>query len=155
MKSNLKIAIFYIVLIGVIIIATATLFQSMPREEVTFSDVVSFFKDEQVKEFVIDEDNVITMSVRVVLPDGSETTGVYTYELRNLDLFLWALGDTVNDQYERGIIESYNIPAPTAIPWWVAYLPYVIITVLLIAVWIFVMNQTMGGKFYIGDLFQA
>ena len=146
MKSNLKIAIFYIVLIGVIIIATATLFQSMPREEVTFSDVVSFFKDEQVKEFVIDEDNVITMSVRVVLPDGSETTGVYTYELRSLDLFLWALGDTVIDQHERGVIESYNIPAPKRIPWWVAYLPYVIITVLLIAVWIFVMNQTMGGK---------
>ncbi len=147
MKSNLKVAIFYIVLIGVIIFGTAALFQSLPKEEVTFSDVVTYFKNEQVKEFVIDEENTLTMTVRVILPDGAEGEALRVYELRNLDLFLWALGDTVTDQYERGVIESYNIPAPQKIPAWVAYLPYIIITVLLIGVWIyFMVNMSGGGK---------
>ncbi len=146
MKSNFKIAIFYIVLIGVIIFGTAALFQSLPKEEVTFSDVVSYFENEQVKEFVIDEENLLTMSVRVVLADGSEGEALYTYELRSLDLFLWALGDTVTEQYEAGIIESYNIPAPKSIPVWVAYLPYIIIIVLIIAVWIYFMVNMSGGK---------
>ncbi|MBQ8747282.1 MAG: ATP-dependent zinc metalloprotease FtsH [Clostridia bacterium] len=145
MKRNFKVAIFYIILIGVIIFGTAALFQSLPKEEVTFSDVITYFENEQVKEFVIDEDNLLTMTVRVVL-DGVEGEAIYTYELRSLDLFLWALGDTVLEQYENGIIESYNIPAPKSIPMWVAYLPYIIIIVLFIAVWIFFMANMSGGK---------
>ncbi len=146
MKSNFKIAVFYIILIGVIIFGAAALFQGLPQEEVTFSDVVTYFEKEQVKDFTIDEDNVLTMTVRVPLSEGAQTETVYTYELRNLDLFIWALGDTVRDQHARGVIESYNIPAPEQLPIWVAYLPYIIIIVLIIAVWIFFMVNMSGGK---------
>lgn len=55
----------------------------------------------------------------------------------------------VSDQSERGVITRYDLPAPMDIPWWVSFLPYVVMIVLFIALWIFVMNQASGrgGKF--------
>ena len=146
MKSNLKIAIFYILLIGVIIIASTALVRSVPTEEITYSDIISLFENERVKAFVIEEDNTIKMTVRVVQQDGTEAEAYVSYQLRDINLFLLDLGDTVRDQYERGVIEEYDIPAPYNVPWWVSFLPYVIVIVLFIAMWIYVANQTMGGK---------
>ena len=56
MKSNLKHAIFYIVMIGMIIIAATTLWQSFPTDDVTFSDVIEMFEGERVKSFVVEQD---------------------------------------------------------------------------------------------------
>ena len=49
MKSNYKILIFYVVLIGVILVSTAMLFGNQPGEEVIYSDIY--------EEFAIDEGN--------------------------------------------------------------------------------------------------
>ncbi|MGM9652027.1 MAG: ATP-dependent zinc metalloprotease FtsH [Eubacteriales bacterium] len=146
MKSNLKIAIFYILLIGVIIIASTALMRSVPSEEITYSDVIRLFENERVKQFVIEDDDTLKMVVRVVQQDGTESEAYVSYQLRDINLFLLDLGDTVRDQYERGIITEYDIPAPYNVPWWVSLLPYVIVIVLIIAMWIYVMNQAMGGK---------
>ena len=57
MKNGFKIAIFYIVLIGIILIATASLWNSIPQDKLNYSNVVDYFVNEQVKEFTVDENN--------------------------------------------------------------------------------------------------
>ncbi len=146
MKNNLKIAIFYILLIGVIIVMATALLHTAPDDKLSYSEVIQLFENEEVKSFVIDEDNVLEMAVRVRGTNGTESERLVTYELRDINLFLLDLGDTVRDQLERGVIEEYDIPAPRTIPWWVGLLPYVIVIVLFIVMWMYVMNQTMGGK---------
>jgi len=146
MKNNLKIAIFYILLIGVIIVMATALLHTTPDDKLSYSEVIQLFENEEVKSFVIDEDNVLEMAVRVKGTNGTESERLVTYELRDINLFLLDLGDTVRDQLERGVIEEYDIPAPRTIPWWVGLLPYVIVIVLFIVMWMYVMNQTMGGK---------
>ncbi len=146
MKNGLKIAIFYIVLIGIIMIATASLWNSIPQESIVYSDVVDYFNNEQVKEFEVDEDNNLTMIVRATLSDGTETEAYVTYQLRSLDLFIEDLGDLIEEQHNAGIISAYDYPPPYSIPWWVSLIPYVIVIILLIAMWMFVMNQATGGK---------
>ncbi len=146
MKNNLKVAIFYILLIGGIIIMATALLRSVPQDTLTYSEVIRYFEDEEVKSFVVDEDNVLQMIVRVTQQDGKVQERLVEYELRDLGLFLDDLGDTIRDQFDRGVIEEYDIPAPRSIPWWVGLLPYVIVIVLFVVMWFYVMNQTMGGK---------
>ncbi|MBQ8250252.1 MAG: ATP-dependent zinc metalloprotease FtsH [Clostridia bacterium] len=138
MKSNYKILIFYVVLIGLILVSMATLFGSQPGEEVIYSDIDKYFHEQQVKEFEIDKNNKLTIWKH----DG----GVATYGLRDLDLFWNQFGETIEAQYHEGIIEAYDIAEPQIIPWWVGMLPYVLLAVLFIVFWIFIMNQTAGGK---------
>ena len=146
MKNGFKVAIFYIVLIGIILVATASLWDSIPQDVLVFSDVVDLFENEQVKRFEIDEENNLSMVVRQSLADGTEAETLVTYKLRSFDLFILELGDTVEEQHEAGIIPMYDYPAPYNIPWWISLIPYVIVIVLLIAMWMFVMNQATGGK---------
>ena len=146
MKSNLKVAIFYILLIGVIILTSTALLQNIPSESVTYSDVIDLFEAEKVKKFVVEEDDTITMLIRVVQSDGTESETYVSYQLRDVNLLIMDLRELIREQHEAGIIEEYDLPAPTSFPWWVSLLPYVIVIVLFIAMWIYVMNQTVGGK---------
>ncbi len=146
MKNSLKIAIFYIVLIGILIVATASLWDNIPEEKLVFSQVVEMFQHEQVRQFEVDEENNLTMLVRVATPDGTAGETYVTYQLRDINLFLNELGELIRTQHEAGIIEAYDYPPPYEIPWWVSLVPYAIVIVLLIVMWMFVMNQATGGK---------
>ncbi len=145
MKNNLKVILFYVALIAVIIVATAALFDSAATDDVTYSEIVDYFKNEKVIKFVVDGDNLLTMEVRTTLADGSEGKGYIEYELRDISLFYSDLNELIMAQKEAGIIEAYDFPPPAEIPWWVSFLPYLIVIGLFIFSWIFMMGQA-GGK---------
>ncbi len=154
MKGNLKIILFYVVLIIGILIVTSTLLDNAATVEIKYSDVVEFFHEDQVKSFVVSEDNYLTV---VLTEEGRETAkelgitgGTFTYQLRSLDLFYYDVGQYVTtpnkDEQIGSNIQDYNYDVPQPTPWWVSYLPYVIILVVFILLWFFVMNQATGGK---------
>ena len=154
MKGNFKIIIFYIVLIVGILIVTTTLLEDATTVKITYSDVVDFFHSNQVKSFVVDEDNYITV---VLTDEGKEVAnefgiinGTFSYQLRSLDLFYYDVGQYITSPNEAekigSNIESYNYVVPQATPWWLSFLPYVIIIVVFIVLWMYMMNQATGGK---------
>ena len=132
MKNSFKIAIFYIVLIGILIVATASLWNSVPTDSLLYSQVVDLFKNEQVREFKVDEDNTLTMNVRVTNKDGTEGEATLTYQLSDIDMFREDLGELIEAQHEAGIITAYDYPPPYEIPWWLSLLPYIVVIVLFI-----------------------
>lgn len=136
MKGNLKIIIFYIVVIGIILIATATLLGNMQQTPLLYSEVVDLFIKEQVQSFEIDDRNNM-----VILTHSNES---YSYKLRDLGLFYSDLGDLILEQLDQGIIEKYDYASPIDIPWWVNLLPYLIVIILIIVLWVYVMNQATG-----------
>ena len=146
MKHGFKVALVYIVIIGILVIAAAYLYNMTPQKELRYSDVVELFKAEKVSEFRVGEDNTLEMTVRDTLQDGTETAVRYSYKLRSLELFIRDLGDVIDEQREAGIITAYDYPAPVAFPWWASLIPYLVVIILLIVMWVFVMNQATGGK---------
>ena len=138
MKSNYKILIFYVVLIGVILISTAALFGGQPGESVIYSDIDQLFFEQQVKAFEIDSSDRLT-----ILTHDNRTV---TFALRDLGLFMEQFGETIETQFREGIIESYNIAEPVEIPWWISLMPYAIVIILFIVFWFFVAGQVGGGK---------
>ena len=144
MKNGFKVALFYIVLIAIILVATASLWNSAPSEKLIYSDVISLFDNGQVKSFVIDDSNLLKMVVRAN-DNGVESEKVLEYRLRSFDVFKYDLGELVQAQAEEGIIEEYDYPAPKLIPWWVQFIPYIIMIVLMAGMWIFFMRSVSGG----------
>ncbi len=136
MKNNLKIIIFYILLIGVIVFTVSKLLDTTTEKPLTYDQVVQYFTEEQVAEFTIDESNLLT----VKLNDGT----IKSYHLRSLDLFHRDLGDLITEQMANHTLKGEYEP-PTSVPWWVSLLPYVIVIILFIALWVYMVNQA-GGK---------
>ncbi len=148
MKSNFKILIFYAVLIAVILIATATLFGTQPGDEVIYSEIYEDFYEENVKWFEIDSSNALTYETKASkLANGESAPGITkTFKLRDLDLFMEQFGAMIDKQLVSDAIEYYDIAEPKEIPWWISFMPYIILVVLGIAFWVFMINQTTGGK---------
>lgn len=151
-KNYIKTIIFYVVLIVAIIVAVSVMFNRNTTEEILYSDVVGYFQDDAVVEFVVDDDYYLTMKV-YVLEDGhltydengniTNTTKTIGYQLRSLDMFQ---RDCSEYYLGNKNLQSYDIEPQTTWPWWVAYLPYLLIIILGLVFWFFVMNQLSGGK---------
>ena len=138
MKNNGKIIIFYIVLIVGILIATSTLMSTEVSKELRYSDVVELFQQEQVKSFTVHEDNVI--SIKTVEDE------LLSFKLRDLAIFENDLKELILEQKAQGKITEFHYEEPTELPWWVSFVPYIIIIVVFIFLWSFIMNQAAGGK---------
>ena len=67
---------------------------------VSYSDMVGYFEQEQVKQFSVSDDNVVTMT----LQDGS----VCYHALASLELFHSDLGDLIREQSSAGILTYYE-----------------------------------------------
>ena len=147
MKKGFKSVIIYIVIFAVLFGVCALIWGDRTPETVTYSKVVTYFQNGQVRAFEIDKKNNIVMTVRQTAEDGSEAPDIeVSYKLRSLDLFYLDLGELILEQNEAGIIEEYDVPAPAEIPAWVGYLPYIFVIILFVAIWWYMMNQATGGK---------
>ena len=66
-KNRFSSFLFWILLMGVIIISASFMLRDTSSERLKYSQVVDLFKGEQVKSFVLDESNQLKME----LQDGS------------------------------------------------------------------------------------
>ncbi len=146
MKNGLKTALLYIGLIALVLVATSSLWSSIPEKDMVYSDVVELFKNEKVKEFKVDKNNTLIMKVRVTAADGTESEAIQEYKLRSLDLFVRDLSDLIEEQHANKIITSYDYPQIPSIPIWVSFIPSIILIVIVVAISFFMMNQMPGGK---------
>jgi len=138
MKNNVKIILFYAVMIIAVLLVVNMLLSGSKTESLTYSDIIKLFKDEKVKEFTIDPSNYLTVKTS----DNKEIV----FRLRDLYLFEQQVGDLISKQFDEGIIEKYNYEEPKDTPWWLQFLPYLIVLAVIIFFYIYVANQAMGGK---------
>ena len=153
-KSNFKVLIFYIVLIAAIIFSLSFMFSNQEVEQIKYSQVVDYFKNDAVKTFTIDQEDYITMEVYNIdeiraIADGTSQTPVSElstktigYQLQSLNLFINDCGDFYTTNAN---LTSYDIEPLTTYPWWVSFLPYIIVIVIFIVLWVVVMKQAGGA----------
>lgn len=129
MKKGIKTVIIYALILLAIVFLATKLFGTDTDDKLTYGDVVSMVKagsydGKEISAIKIDEDGVLVISYA----DKSETT----FQLRDWKTFYEDVKDTL--QSEDNKIE-YDIAAPTTLPWWVSFLPYILVIVLFIVLW--------------------
>ena len=142
MKNNFKVILMYVLFIVVITVIAANLIPGGNKAEtLEYSDILELFRQEKVESFVVSAEDTLTMQVRT--EDGNTEEKVY--KLRDLSLFYADTCDLVAEQAASGKITSYDYEPPKAYPWWISFLPYIIMTVLFVAFWLIMMRQMNGG----------
>ena len=144
-KNGLKVAVWYVALIAVVIVIIALLYGDGNKTDLKYGDIVDYFKNEQVEEFTIDY-NTSTLQLTVRDQDDAEKHSVLKYRLADVDVFLMDMKELIDEQYEAGIITEYDLKPATIVPWWVSFLPYLIIAIVFIVLWWYMMSQATGGK---------
>ena len=135
----------YFSLILLILVGTFYML-NQPGEEDTlqYSDIRRFFEREQVREFRIEGDELFLQVQMPEDPEGELTE--ITHELQSFNLFFQDLNDLVVDQFQREIITDYDYTKGWQAPWWVQFLPYLLIVVIFVVIWYAMINRTSGGE---------
>ena len=136
MKNSIKVIIFYVVLIAIVLFASSVVFDTVEQEKTQYSDIIEYFVNEQIDSFVLTSDN----EMQLTLKDQS----IVVYQLRSYDTYELNFSEIAEQQYLEGIITDYDIEPPTTYPWWLSLLPYALVIIFFIAMWVFVMNQANG-----------
>ena len=147
---------FYILII-VILIATIFSMTKTTSEgkEYTYSDIYQLFANEQVESFYVEGENLVltlktdaSESVESNSPqittnkDGQEQL---TYKLYSFAVFYEDFHEIVQQQYDAGILKSYDYDQGWQAPWWLSFLPYLLVMGVFMVLWYVMMNRAGGG----------
>ena len=86
--------------------------------------------------------NDLTLTLKE--PDADGNTAV-TYQVTNFSVFYNDFNDLIVSQYEAGTLTSYDYLAASETPWWMMFVPYLLIALLFLGLWFFMMNRASEG----------
>ena len=145
MRNNNRIRPFITwgILILICVLATSLISGLSNPEKVTYSDIVNYFKQEQVTEFKI-VGNELTYKLK---PEGDLPAEEKTFVLYSTARFLDQVDPYITSAQEKGILPSYDIQQASSMPLWVTYIPYVLLFgAVLFFGWIMLKQMSGGGK---------
>ena len=149
MNKNFKVILSYILVFGALILIGSSVLGDFGGKEdkITYSDIIAFFQNEEVKSFSVSESNVLTVTLHeeITLPNGRSQNKKITHNLRDLGMFYQDTHELAEAQMAAGILEEYDYPSTEPLPAWLGFLPYIIMIVVMIAFWIYMSRQMGGG----------
>ena len=144
-RKNRPSGLSFALLMLVMMMCVNWLWQTENQNQMEYAQVYQLFQQEKVESFTIDENYVLTMTLR------SEVNGSTSarYQLHDFDLFYDQLDPLVKDQAAKGIITTYDYPPPEAESWFEIVFPWVM-TLLIIGMMFYMMfirgqGGGMGG----------
>jgi len=166
MKVNFK-SILLLVLVIIAVIAAVSLFNqaNADKTDFTYGDLVQLFEEDKVISCVVDGESVVTVKSYEVTTDkdgkllkddqgkfifatdkdGRLIEKEYVFEL-NYMFQVEHIHDLASNSEN---IEYYNYLRAEDTPWYMTYLPFIILGILFVVLWVFVMKSagtSAGGK---------
>ena len=138
--NKLKSMLLYLGIPVLIFLAVAWFFSANSGPQHSYSEVVSYFENQQVKEFSVDGTSAV---LKLKLKDDK----VIEHELMDWDTFredVWDDIDEYNLEHPDAPMKIDLIPA-TDSSIWVDLIPTAILVIALIVFWIFIMKRMGGG----------
>ena len=139
LKKNLRGVLLYAAMLALLILALTYLFDTPRQGEIlTYSDVLDYFRDGKVQAYDVDGNDL-----RIQLKDNT----VVKYEIPYLSMFVEDVKDIEAAREAQGLdtVSDYDIRAPKETPWWVSFVPYLVLFGIVIILWYFMMRQAGGG----------
>ncbi len=106
-------------------------------KKISYSEMVNYFNTEQVESF-----KVVGTKVSCELKDGSKVS----HELLSLGMFNENIMPMVLEQQKAGTITSYDFEEGFVLPWWVSFLPYLLLIGITVVFIVMTNRQMNGGK---------
>ncbi len=140
-KKNMRGIAIYIVLIVIGILALSLFNQQPADKKPRYSTIIEYFDNNQVKDFSLDLGNG-----DLILTLRNSTTQV-KYTVPSIDVFLKTVEPKVSDYNSKNVDSriTYDYIQAWQAPWWFSLLPWLLFTVFLIIIWVYMMNQAGGG----------
>ena len=127
----------------VLVILLATVFSLTGGNEPlvpTYSEVVELFEAQQVESFEI-AGHELTLTLREPFEGKTELSKT----LLDVDQFNDDLGELIRQQKAAGILTEYDYNEGWVAPWWLSFIPYLVLMLIMGVLWFAMVNKAGGG----------
>ncbi len=155
MKKNISVILFYVVLIALIAVAIFMLFGNKTSETVTYDGIRDYIMDATgfhnatdkeaytgnkvvINEAVITEDYGVNLTMTVDGKDVKVSYAASELVIKDIVALLTEYSDLTG--------MKFNPEPETVYPWWLSFLPSIIMIIIFVVLWFYFMNQAAGGK---------
>jgi len=138
-KRTARDLLLFVAAILVLVTMATMLWESEQPPEPIYSDIVRDFEQEKVQSFVIDG-GILSMTLR----DGTKKVFDISDPQIHAD-FRMDVGELIKKQRSEGIIESDDRKPEQGTPWWMMFLPYLLVIGAIGLMWYFMYNKADGG----------
>ena len=143
-SNRIRSIVSWAVLLLVCVIAASLISTLSKKDSVKYSDIVGYFKNEQVTEFEI-VGNKLTYKLK---SEGDAPAEEKTFLLYSVARFLDQVQPYIDSAVEKGVLsEGYDLKQASSIPAWVTYIPYLfLVGAVCFFGWIMMKQMAGGGK---------
>ena len=141
-KISLRDIIFYILIFLVLVSTVMALRNLESTNDATYADLRTLFEQQQVVYFEADDDEV-TVILRELDEDGKNLAAVFP--IASFSVFYSDMHELIDQQWKAGIIQDYDYPQGFVAPWWLSFVPYVVIILIFALLWYFMFIRRAGG----------
>ncbi len=164
MKANFKSIIMLVVMVAAVLISVS-LFSNEKSDEFKYSELLEMFEEDLVTSFTVDENGTIELkTLSFLMKDGEyvlDSNGNRQYKRNDkgelveekhtykfsYNIQIEEINEIASEKRKdpNSNLKEYQYRAPGETPWYLMYLPYIIIAVIMIGLWIFMAKQATGG----------
>ncbi|MBQ0109549.1 MAG: AAA family ATPase, partial [Clostridiales bacterium] len=103
------------------------------------------FQNKEVKRYYVDDDGVLYLSKNA--EGGKDYTDYeYVHNLADIGIFINDFGEMIQEQTKDGTLVKYDYEAAKIVPWWMMYLPYLLVIIVLVVVFWLFLSKTSGNN---------
>ncbi len=146
-KSGGKVILLYVLFFAVIIfVATSVFGGNTKQEKIEYSKVVQMFQKEEVKRYYVANDDILYLSKEEAKSDKLDLNSFeYVHSLADIEQFRSDLGNLIFEQTQKGILLEYDYQAPEILPWWFQFLPYLLVIIAFVVIFMMFISRTSKG----------
>ena len=140
-KNRTRQLLFYVLIALLLAGSIYAMTKNENADALKYSEVIELFEGKQVKSFAMDTDGNLTMELRAAYKGSTS----HTYRLGAFSIFYNDLNELIRQQTADGTITEYDYPPAQELAWWVAFIPYLVIFLMMGALWFAMMRSAQGG----------
>ncbi|MBR6792773.1 MAG: ATP-dependent zinc metalloprotease FtsH [Clostridia bacterium] len=137
-KSSFR-GVLWLVILALLAFTAFSFFNKKEQpKEITYGEMVNYFNTEQVKSFELEGSELTCL-----LKDDTKVV----HQLLDLGMFYQDVMPMVLEQQKAGIINNdYNFKEGFSMPWWVSWLPTLLMVGIAVLFFVMMTRQMNGGK---------
>ena len=143
-KNNTRDILLFLLIIAILVSVASLLFEGTPTEKITYADVIRHFEAQNVEKYTIDG-GLLTMELKRPLKSGQKTISFDLSDPQIRADFRMDVGELLREHRIRGIITDDDRIPEAETPWWMMFLPYILVFAVIGVMWYFMYNKADGG----------
>jgi len=142
-SNRIRTLVTWGILLLICVLSTWMITSLAGPKEVKYSEVIGYFKNEQVTEFKI-VGNELTYKLKA---EGDAPAEEKTFVLYSTGRFLDQIDPYITSAQEHGVLTSYDLKQASSIPVWVTYIPSILlVAAVLFFGWMMLRQMSGSGK---------